>query len=236
MKTYILTFVVLLSAAVSGYAQELRFSRAQIDSIIAQAAVTYESPNIDSIRLEGTVEDLAARFKEKGWTNPFSRFPERELEKAGFPKRTRYSNGVLLEGVCLDRKARLILYPISPENREVAYAALMFSSDEKTIGQFIINDVMPLVHRYEGKYGEFSVCDLNERFEKCGWDATREEYGSMQHIVTFEFEAPEVILRSQTGPDGSFVVVVHYVNKINLATHFLETPRDYHHHPRRPRR
>ena len=40
MKTYILTFVVLLSAAVSVSAQELRFSRAQIDSIIAQAAVT----------------------------------------------------------------------------------------------------------------------------------------------------------------------------------------------------
>ena len=62
MKTCILTFVVLLSAAISGYAQELRFSRAQIDSIIAQAAVTYESPTIDSIRLEGTVEDLAAKY------------------------------------------------------------------------------------------------------------------------------------------------------------------------------
>lgn len=236
MKTYILTLVAVLSVAVSGAAQELRFSRAQIDSIIEQAAATYEAPCIDSIRLEGTVEDLAAEFKEKGWVNPFSKFPESELAKAGIPKRTRYINGVLLDGILAGRKARLILYPVSPENRMVAYAAVMFTSSENTIGKFIVNDVMPLVHTYVREYGEYSVCDLNERFEECGWDATKDEYGRMQHIVTFEFKDPQVILRAQTGPDESFDIVVHYVNKINLATHFLETPRDYHHHPHRPRR
>ena len=124
MKRYILTLIVILSFVLTGKAQEARFTRAQVDSIIELAAASYEAPSIDCVKLEGTVEEVAAKLKEHGWRNPFARFPEEELAKAGFPRETRHLNGVLLEGIFMRRKANLVLYPVSVENRNIAYAAI----------------------------------------------------------------------------------------------------------------
>lgn len=222
MKKAFFTFIAILSAVLVGEAQELQYSRAQVDSILANAAATYEAPSIAGVRLEGTVEEVAAKFKEKGWINPYSRFTEQELEKAGLPRNTRYLKGVLLEGIFLDRKVSLVLYPISPENRLIAYAAISMPGFGDSVMRFVNHEVMPLVHRYARRYGEYKISAVDERFEQAKRNTTRQEYGSGRHIVTFSFEDPEVLLRAQTGTDGKFNIVIHYLNTLNLAVQLLE--------------
>lgn len=222
MKKVLFAFITILSAVLVGKAQEIEFSRAQVDSLLASAAATYEAPSVDGVRLQGTVEELAAEFKQKGWINPYSRFTEQELEKAGLPRSTRYANGVLLEGIFLDRKASLVLYPISPENRLVAYAAVSLPGFGDSVMRFISREVIPLVHRYARKYGEFEISAADESFQNSRRNTTRQEYGSGKHIVTFSFEDPEILIRAQTGTDGKFYTVIHYLNTLNLAVQLLE--------------
>lgn len=235
MKRYILTSVAILSAALAGKAQEASFTRAQVDSIIEIARSSYEAPSIDCVLLEGTVEEVAAKLKERGWRNPFSRFSEEQLSKAGFPKRTRHLKGVWLEGVFMHRKANLILYPVSVENRDIAYASVSITMHGNNLQKFVEKDVMPIVHRYAGKYGEYRITDIDRRYEESGRKTTRQDYGCNRHIITFAFEDPEILLRAQTDCNGMFSIVVQYINTINLATKLLDSPENYHCLPPPPR-
>lgn len=228
MKRYILTFIAVLSAIQVGEAQEICYTRAQVDSIIASARPTYEAPAIDSVILDGTVEEVAAELKEKGWRNPFSRFPEEELEKAGFHKRTRYLKGVWLEGIFMGRKANLILYPISVENRDIAYASISVTMHGNNLAKFIEKEVMPVVHKYAEKYGEYRITDIDSRYENSDRSTTRQDYGNDRHIITFAFEDPEILLRAQTDCNGRFSIVIQYINTLNLATQLLDSPDNYH--------
>lgn len=234
MKRYILTLIVILSSVLSGKAQEARFTRAQVDSIIELAAASYEAPSIDCVRLEGTVEEVAAKLKEHGWRNPFARFPEEELAKAGFPRETRHLNGVLLEGIFMRRKANLVLYPVSVENRNIAYAAISFTVRGDRLDRFVEKSVMPVVHRYARKYGEYRITDIDRRYEQAGSKTTGQEYGCNRHIISFEFEDPQILLRAQTDRDCRFNIVIQYINKINLARQLLDSPYDYHYCPNPP--
>lgn len=235
MKRYILTAATILSAALAGEAQEANFTRAQVDSIIAIARSSYEAPSIDCVLIEGTVEDVAAKLKERGWRNPFSRFPEEELEKAGFHKKTRHLNGVWLEGIFMRRKANLVLYPISIENRDIAYAAVSLAMHGNNLHKFVEDDVMPIVHRYAGKYGEYRITDIDRLYENSDRKTTRQDYGCNRHIITFAFEDPEILIRAQTDRNGIFNIVIQYINTINLATKLLDSPENYHCPPPAPR-
>lgn len=236
MKRCILTFIAILSAVLVGKAQEIHYTRAQIDSIISSARPDYEAPAIDSVTLEGTVEDVAEKLKEKGWRNPFARFPENELEKAGFPKRTRHLKGVWLEGIFMGRKANLILYPISVENRDIAYASVSLTMHGDNLSEFVEKEVMPIVHRYADKYGEYRITDIDSNYENSSRSTTRQDYGRNRHIITFGFADPEILLRAQTDRGGRFNVVIQYINTLNLATQLLESPVEYHYRPSPPPR
>lgn len=234
MKRCIPTFIAILSAILTCKAQEAIFTRAQVDSLIESAAASYEAPVINGVTLEGTVEEVAARLKRQGWNNPFDRFPEDRLEKAGLPKNKRYLNGVLLEGMFMRRKANLVLYPVSVENRNIAYAAISFTVRGDRLDRFVEKSVMPVVHRYARKYGEYRITHIDRRYEQADRKTTGQEYGRNRHIISFEFEDPEILLRAQTDRDCRFNIVIQYINTVNLARQLLESPHDYHYCPNPP--
>ena len=161
-------------------------------------------------------------------------FPEEELAKAGFPRETRHLNGVLLEGIFMRRKANLVLYPVSVENRNIAYAAISFTVRGDRLDRFVEKSVMPVVHRYARKYGEYRITDIDKRYEQAGSKTTGQEYGCNRHIISFEFEDPQILLRAQTDRDCRFNIVIQYINKINLARQLLDSPYDYHYCPNPP--
>lgn len=228
MKRLIFSLVGLLLCSGAVYAQELQFSKEQIDSILTEAEKTYQAPKIQGLAITGIVEELAAEFCRRGWIDPFSRFSEEDLDEAGLGAGKRYVNGILLEGIFLGNRSNLVLYPISQTDRRVAYAAITFNVDENSLRRFIEKDVMSLVHRYETKYGTFEIIDVDPLYQHAKRNTTREQYGPSQHIISFSFEDdPSVMLRAQTDADGEFSVVIHYVNTLNLVVQLLLNPDPY---------
>lgn len=222
MKRLFVISVSLLAATFALEAQEMQYTREQFDSIIAEAAADYEAPVLGGVRLEGNVEDIALEFIENGWTDPFLKFSKEALENAGLHRHNVQRKGILLEKDFPSGKRFLVLHPISGHDRRIAFAALTYPIKGKYVTRFVRNDVMPMVRRYAEKYGEYRVTDINNAYRQSNRRTSAGDYGCERPIITFRFDDPEVILRAETARDGSFHVVVQYINRPNLAIKLLE--------------
>ena len=206
----ILVLALLLSSVFCGAQTDYDFSRLKMEDLGRGVAAVRRSPSevfVSWRYLSGDPSDISFNV---------------------------YRDGVLLEGMFMRRKANLVLYPVSVENRNIAYAAISFTVRGDNLNKFVEKSVMPVVHRYARKYGEYRITHIDRRYEQADRKTTGQEYGRNRHIISFEFEDPEILLRAQTDRDCRFNIVIQYINTVNLARQLLESPHDYHYCPNPP--
>jgi len=100
-----------------------------------------ETLTIQGVPIKGTIHEVASGLYQKGWKNEGIYDDE----------------SIYLIGKFLGEDAEIMLNPISDSDSRIATAFVMIESDALYMTDFINNEFMKIVQRYEKKYGEAKI-------------------------------------------------------------------------------
>lgn len=207
----------------NGPSEELDALKAVLKEVTVRAEklVLAKVPSFQGIAIEGDLDELAKRFEKRGWKDLWlEEFTEAELREAGYSLKDlhkRQGGIIVMKGYFRRKEAKLVLWPISPENNNVSYIGLSMIYSESNLHRFVDYDFMPLVEEYSNKYGECSILSQSERFKHSESYTSSYSIGPNQQLISYSFEIPSVTIRAQTNEDSKFQIIVHYTNIESMA-------------------